>query len=185
MSESSKLFLIVIVSMLLATLFIGCEFISTNNECVRQESALEAQYKQNKNNYNSYFMKLHEASQVPAMYLEDLKKLYDSAMKGRYGADGTAATLQFIIEHNPTLDQKSYLHIQQMIESGRDAFEEQQKLLLDKKRVYENYLNEFPTNAWAKALGFPKKNLNEFDIVVGTETENVFETKHDQAIKLR
>jgi len=159
--------------------------ISTNNEMINHEQGVIAQYKQNQNNYDNYFKKLQEASQVASMYADDLKSVYDSALKGRYGKDGSKAVLQFIREHNPNLDASVYKQLQQIIESGRDSFEANQTSLLDKKRVYETRLKVFPSNLIAGLLGFPKIDLSKYDIVTSDETEKAFETKKTKPIKVR
>jgi len=159
--------------------------IGINNNMVQQEAGLTAQYKQNQNNYDNMVKKVIEVAQVPAMAANDLEKLTKAAIQGRYGAEGSKAVFQFIKEQNPTVSAELYSKIQAVIEAGRNSFEADQKMLLDKKRIYETSLNTFPSGVVAKFLGFPKINLNEIDIVTSDRTEKAFGTKKDEAIKLR
>jgi len=158
---------------------------STNNRCVVSENGIEAQYDQNRNNYDNYFKKLKETAQVPDMYTEDLKKLYDGAMSGRYGANGSKAVFQFIKEQNPTLDSGLYRQIQQVIEAGRNSFEADQKSLIAKKQAYKDYLRSQPSGFFSGLLGFPKIDFNKYDIVTSDETEETFKKKKSAPLKLR
>ncbi len=155
----------------------GVDACSIHNGCVRQENGLEAQYSQNQNDYTSYWNKLKEMAQVPSMYEADLEKVYKSALAGRYGEGGSKAVVSFIAEHNPQLDSSMYTHIQQAIEAGRDHFEADQKELLDKRRVYENSLGEWPGSAFASSMGFPRVDLKKYDPVINDAAEAAFASK--------
>lgn len=155
------------------------------NSFTGQERGIVAQYDQNRNNYDNMFKKFQEVAQVPAMYADDLKKVYDSAIQGRYGKDGSKAVFQFIKEQNPTIDKEMYTRLQQVIESGRNSFEADQKTLLDKKRVYETDVATFPNLIVAAIAGFPKIDMSKYTIVTSDSTEDAFRTKKAEPIKLR
>ena len=158
--------------------------IGTYNECVEQEAAIEAQYKQNQNNYDNYFKTVVETAQVADKYKDALKDVFTSAIQGRYGKDGVKSVWTWLQEHNPQLDASAYTKNQQTIEGGRKNFEVNQKMLIDKKQVYQVQLNRFPSNIFARVLGFPKIDLAKFDIVTSERTSKAFETKKDEPIKL-
>ena len=158
--------------------------IGTNNDCVTMEASIKAQYSQNQNNYDNMWHKFKEVAQVTTMYTDDLKKVYDSVIEKRY-EKSTQVMMNWIQEHNPNFDSAMYKTLQVIIESGRNSFEVNQKLLLDKKQTYEIQIQSFPNNIVARVLGFPKIDLSKYDIVTSDTTNKAFETKKAEEIRLR
>jgi len=185
MSTLAKVAIGLFVAVVTLTLVGVGSVIGINNDFVTQEAGLNAQYKQNQNNYDNMVKKVLEVAQVPSMMTSDLEKVTKAAITGRYGAEGSKAVFQFIKEQNPTVNSEVYTKVQQVIEAGRNSFEADQKVLLDKKRIYETQLNSFPTGVIARALGFPRVDLAKIDIVTSNRTEKAFDTKKDEQIKLR
>lgn len=185
MSTLAKVLIGVFVTGMLLTMMGVGSVIGINNDFVGQEAGLNAQYKQNQNNYDNMVKKVLEVAQVPEMMTSDLEKVTKAAITGRYGAEGSKAVFQFIKEQNPTVSSEIYLKVQQVIEAGRNSFEADQKVLLDKKRIYETQLNSFPTGAIARFMGFPRIDLAKIDIVTSARTEKAFDTKKDERIKVR
>lgn len=174
------------IFLLLLCLAIGCvaSVVGVYNGCIKHEAQIEAQYKQNQNNYDSMFKKILEVSQVTDKYAKDLKGLFDTTMKGRYGKNGSKAMWSWIKEHNPTLDTKVYIKLQNIIASGRTDFMNEQKMLLDKKQVYNIYRKTLYNSIVSGFMGFPKIDLVSMDIVTSDQTEKAFETKKAPVLKL-
>lgn len=72
-----------------------------------------------------------------------------------------------------------------MVEAGRTSFAADQTMLIDKKRVYETKIGQQPAALVASFLGFPKIDLDEYDIVTSGKTEEAFGTKEADEIQLR
>lgn len=184
MSTGVKVILGFLIVVVLVVVIGVMSVIGINNTCVQMEASIKAQYSQNQNNMDNMWKKFREASQVTSMYTDDLKKVYDSAIKGRY-ENANQVMMNWIKEHNPNFDASMYKNLQVMIEGGRNTFESNQKMLLDKKMIYEMKLQSFPTIFIARVLGFPKINLEKYDIVTSGQTQDAFETKKADEIKLR
>lgn len=162
----------------------GCA-LSFRSDCVAAEAGIKAQYKQNQNNYDNMWKKFKEMAQVPEMYVEDLQKVYDSAIGKRYGENGSQAAFQFIREHNPNFSDALYTKLSSAIEAGRNGFEADQKQLIDKKRQYEVLLGGTKALFVGFWFDFPRIDLDQFDIVTSEETQDVFKEKKSDEIDLR
>jgi hypothetical protein len=153
------------------------------NTGINQEEGIKAQYEQNQNNYDNYFKKVKEVAQVPDMYTGDMAKIYEKVIQGRKGSD--QELFRFISEQSPTFDSTLYKQIQQVIESGRDSFSNDQKVLIDKVRAYQVTLRTFPNNMVYGFLGFPKIDMAKYTIVTSEETGEAFKTKKSAPLKLK
>ncbi len=94
-------------------------YISAVNFGNRSEKGIKAQYEDMENVLAQYSLKVAEIAQVPEMYRDDLKEVYRAAIEGRYGANGSQATMQWLREQNPNFDSSLYTKIQQVMEAGR------------------------------------------------------------------
>ena len=165
--------------------FVGVgSYIGYRNDFVRMEKGIVAQYKDNQNTYDAMWKKFKEASQVTSMYADDLQKVFKDAIQARY-ENSTQVAMNWIKEQNPNFDASMYTKLQAMIESGRNEFKQSQTVLTDKRRVYEEALEVFPSNLVAGFSGFPKIDLAKYDIVTSGSTQKAFEEKKADEIKLR
>jgi len=162
----------------------GCTALGYRSDCVASEAGLSAQQEQVKNNYDNMWKRFREMSQVPAMYVKDLKQVFDSAMQGRYGKDGSKSVFSWIQEHNPTIDASMYTKIQSAIEAGRISFMADQTQLLDKKRQYEVVLRGNRAVFVGFLFHFPAIDLSKIQILTSDQTEEAFRAKKADEIKL-
>lgn len=161
-------------------------YISSANQGNRLEVAIKAKYADNENVYANGTQKVMEIAQVPGMYAADLQKVVTSAIQGRYGANGSQATVQWLKEANVSLDPSMYTKIQQVIESFRNQFQNSQTELLDQCRSYETLRGNVWGGMWLKMAGYPKMDITKMCTIVTTEkAAKTFETKRDTGIQLR
>lgn len=160
-------------------------YIGFTNNANRYEVTIKAQYTDNKNVYDNGWKTVQEKAQVPELYTAQLKELYDNAMTGRYGEDGSKALFQFIKEQNPTLDSKLFIQIQQSVETFRNRFQQAQTELVSKKQAYESYLTATTSGRFYNMFAsYPHIDMSKFDIVTSDKTETDFSTKRAEPLDL-
>lgn len=161
-------------------------YISANNSAVKYEAEIEAAWTNDKNILAQYQQKVLEATQVPEMYKNDFKEVIAADVQGRYGPNGSQATMQWLKERNLSFDSSVYRQMQQIVEAGRNEFKTGQQRLIDVKQMYEVARGSVWTGLWMRVAGFPKKDLSQFNIVTTTRTEETFKSGVEAApIKLR
>lgn len=163
----------------------ACSAVSAYNTGNRMEQGIKAQYEENQNKLSALSNSVMEAAQVPELAKNDMKEVIEAAMEGRYGPNGSGgAMFQAITEAYPgTLDAALYTKIQTLIESGRRDFAAEQSKLIDKTRVYETALGNFPGGLMMKIVGYPTINLADYKIIVSDYTADAFTSKRDKGLK--
>lgn len=161
-------------------------YVSAHNYGNTMENQLKAVQTDNRNILAQYGQKVMEVAQVPDMYADDVQRVTREAIEGRYGANGSQAMFQWLQEQNPQLDPSLYAKIQQVIEAGRNNFENGQRRQIDIRRQYETALGSFWQGMWLRFAGYPKVTLADFDIVSTDRADEAFRTKkEDGPIQLR
>lgn len=170
----------------IVALFAAVTLISANNYAVRAEKQIGATWNNNKNILSTYTTKITEMAQVPDMQTDNLTKVMQAAFEGRYGENGSQAIFQAFRESYPgQVDNKLYQTLMTTMDAGRTEFRNNQERLIDQKREYETQLDTFPNGMWMKMLGFPKADLDKYNVVLSTSATKSFETGIDDGVKLR
>jgi hypothetical protein len=161
-------------------------YISNYNYGNRAEKTIEAEYTNMENILAQYSLKVKEAAQIPGMKADDLVRVTKEAMAGRYGDGGSKAAFQWIQENYPgQVTDATYVKIQQIMEAGRNKFENAQTKFIDTKRAYETNLGYLWKGMWLRIAGYPSIDLDDYKIVSSGHAKKAFETGIDEAIQLR
>ena len=179
------IYLLLIVFAFSAAMFI--EFKGAYNAAVDYETRIEAQWNNNRNTLSQYNLKIQETVQIPEMYRDDFIKTINASMTGRYGEQGSQATMQWFKEHSITLPIQLYQQIQQMIEAGRNEFKNEQKKLIDLTRGYKKLTRTLWTGFLARQAGFPSDEFNweKYKVLVDGKTQDSYSKKKLETLKLR
>lgn len=182
---SAMVWVIVGIAFAMVALTVITAYISNANYANAAEKQIEATWQNNQNILGQYTLKVQEIASVPEMYKNDLKEVMSAELSSRYGAQGSKASMQWIKEHSVNFDSSMYNKIQQVIEAGRNEFQNAQTRLIDEKRAYETNLGYVWSGFWMRIAGYPKTDLNKYKPVVAADTAKAFETGVQAPIKLR
>jgi hypothetical protein len=166
---------------------LGTNIVGIYNYGNRAEKQVVAEHKNLENVLGQYSIKVAEVAQVPDMYKEDMKEVVNAALQGRYGANGSKAVFQWLKEDNSPakLDSALYGKIQQIIEAGRNEFQNNQTRFIDIKRVYETNLGYAWKGLWLGVFGYPRIDLDKYQITTTDAAANALQTGRDAPIQLR
>ena len=163
----------------LAIVAIG--YVSVNNTCVAKEATLTATKDNSKSVYDNFWKKVKEVAQVPAEYQNGMKETYAAIMDARY-KNSSKVMMNWIKEANPNFDSSMFVRVQQVIESGRNDFQDSQKQMIDQVRDYKTYVGQMPTSFFAHLAGYPKIKWEDFEVLTSDRTDDAFKTHKDEAV---
>lgn len=173
--------LVVLAALIAVTAYVGA-----NDYAAGAEAQLRAARDDNKNILAQYQQKVLEAVQVPEMYKNDLKEVISADVQGRYGPEGSKATVQFLKEHAVNFDAGLYKTITEIIQGGRKDFEIGQTRMIDIRRSYETQLGYAWRGFWLRLAGFPKINLADYAPITTEGVETTYKNgKEAGPLKLR
>ena len=178
-------FIGIVALILAAVVVVGGTFISYYNQAVDMETSIEAQYNDNRNVLSATTTKIMEMAQVNDMYRDDLREIVEATFQGRYGDNGSQSAWQWIQEQNPQLDSSVYTNLQATIEAGRNEFKTSQTRLTDYRRQYNKLLRSAVSGFILNILGFPKIDLDKYNIIVEGSVQERFDEGEDQILDIR
>jgi hypothetical protein len=177
---------IIFIIGLLSLITVGVSsYITAYNLGNQLENQIDTAYQDMENILGQFSLKAVESMGVADKFKSDAAELVKATMQGRYGQNGSQAMFQAFNERGIDLDSKLYLQVQQVIESGRNKFENSQTKFLDKQNVYKTNLGSFWTGLWLKIAGYPKFDLNKYQIISSSHAKEAFDTKIDKGISFK
>lgn len=187
---------ILIIGSLAIALAAGFTVLSFNNNCVSQETSLEATWEDSQVQYDGFWKKVKEQAKVTDKYAKDFKEIFLGSIEGRY--EGKDPAMSFIMEANPGLSPDMYKQLARTMEAGRNDFSRTQRTLVDKKREYKKTLQQFPGSFLASSLGYPMEATGKYapprdsdgdgvitvldcETITSAKTEDVFQSGREDS----
>ena len=144
-------------------------------------TAIENQKSHRAENFN----KIQELVQVPAMYVKDLSKAFNSAIEARYGQEGSKAVFQVLSESNPNLSPEMYSQIMRVVEASRNQNANDQTEILDRKGGYQTNIGNLWSGFWIHTAGYPKIDLNAIKAISTEKVNQELETHISTPLQLQ
>lgn len=161
-------------------LFLGYQ--SMHDTAMNFENDIKRLNSESENTLSATTIKLQNAVGLNAQYTNALKEVVTAAVSGRYGKDGSKATMQWIQEQNPTVDSKLFLKVQNIIDGGGTEFKISQDRKIAVCTDYEKTRDYLVRGTLLKMAGFPKKDVEKMCQVVSDDaTADAFATGRRKA----
>lgn len=130
-------------------------------------------------------IKIQDAVGLNKTYTDSLKEVVRAAVEGRYGKDGSKATMQWIQEQNPTVDSKMFMKVHDIIDGGNTEFQISQNRKTELCTSYETTRDTLVKGFFLRLAGFPKKDVETLcRVVLDDSTDKAFKSgKREATIK--
>lgn len=183
--QSGVVGIAILVVLFMTIGYVITSYFSYANRGAIMENNLITKQDDNKNTMATYSNKIQEIAKAAKLGVEAQQKLITMANNARYGTDGSKAVMQWIQEQNPNVDTQLYKKLQDTIDSERTRFETEQRIMLDIRKTYQIELDKPYSGFWLKLAGYPKVNLENFEVVINNYTDQAYRTKRAEAIDLQ
>ena len=151
--------MVLIVAVVIAALT-ALYVVSERNGFVHQELGITAAYDSNQAVLDQISQSIQGTNLAAKQYSDVVIKAITAGMSGRYGTNGSQASMQWIKENQQGIDPAVYSKLQQVIEANYATWKAAQVTLRDRVRVYEGSLQDFPGNMVASLTGFPRRDFD-------------------------
>lgn len=178
-----------VIGLIVAVLVMGVVWaIGLKNEFVRLESDITASHQGRQANLSQYTLRIMEMAKVPKMQRDDLKATIEAQIKSRYGQDGSKAVFQVLKENNVAVTPELYTNIQKEISGGRKDYEQNEKRLIEAKRIACNRIQTSPGDIVLRAFGYPtlhfgcRSDKDDYPVILSESSKDTFETGVDKGV---
>jgi len=162
--------------------------IGLKNDFVRLESDIIASNQGRQTNLSQYTLRIMEMAKVPKMQRDDLTATIEAQIKARYGQDGSKAVFQVLKENNIAVTPELYTNIQKEISGGRKDYEQNEKRLIESKRIACNRIQTSPGDIVLRAFGYPtlhfgcKGDKDDYPVIMSESSKDTFSTGVDKGV---
>ena len=182
--NTSTLIKLAIGALLAIVLFVFAgNFISFSNTEVTLRNTFEQKMTERVAFYDKMYKIVSQQTQIAVKNDESFRKNINSIMEGR--KDSQQVVFKWIQEVNPNANYNEvselYKNLSRSVESQREGFFEQEKVLQDIVRQHKNLLQLFPNNFYN--LFFDRQPL-KYEPIQSSSTQEVFKTGIDNNVKL-
>lgn len=176
----------IVALLLIAGLSLFATYQSVHDNAISWEATLEKKNGETEAVLSRVTVSVQQTAGVVEIYASDVKDAIKAAVEGRYGKDGSKAVFQMIQEKNPTVSDKLYLKLADLIGGGQKEVQIIQTQKLEVCASYKKELGYLIRGGILRFQGFPKADLVlQCRVISDSATRGAMETGLQQPIKLR